>query len=206
MGKKNDKTLLELIIQDVPFVSQAPTGNWKDPRQQDGCEEAVSYMAMLWVKGEQPPVDNTSVEQKLLAISDWEKEKFGSYRDTSAQDTAGRIIKDYFGLEDSDVKYDVTVGDIVAELVKGNIVIVPADGRKLGNPYFTAPGPVRHMLVVRGYDPKTDEFITNDNGTKRGEAYRYKSSVLLGAIRDYPTGEDIPITQIRRAMIVVKPL
>lgn len=161
-------------------------------------------MAMLWVKGEKPPATTTGAGQTLLAISEWEKEKFGSYRDTSAKDTAGRIIKDYFGYDNTEVKYDITATGITHELSIGNLVIVPADGRKLGNPYFTAPGPERHMLVVRGYDPKTNEFITNDNGTKRGETYRYKSSVLLGAIRDYPTGDGVPMTQERKAMIVVR--
>ena len=66
------------------------------------------------------------------------------------------------------------------------------------------PGPERHNLVIRGYDPTNGEFITNDNGTKRGEAYRYKSDVLISAIRDYPTGDRNPITEIRRAMIVVR--
>ena len=32
-------------------------------------------------------------------------------------------------------------------LMAGKLVIVPAAGRQLGNPYYKAPGPVYHMLV-----------------------------------------------------------
>lgn len=192
-----------LILHSVPFVPQAPTGAWSDERQQDGCEEAASYMAILWAREELPPITASGVEQKLLEISDWEKKEFGDYHDTSVKDTVERIFKGYFKYDNAQTRYDIDAEDIKRELYDGNIVVVPADGRKLNNPYFTPPGPERHNLIVRGYDPKTDEFITNDNGTKRGEGYRYKSSVLLGAIRDYPTGDHSPITESRRTMIVV---
>lgn len=192
-----------LILHDVPFVAQAPTGKWDDPRQQDGCEEAASFMAMLWVRGEKPPQKAMDVERELLAISSWEEEQFGDYRDTSASDTVERIFNGYFKYDKVKVVYDIAAEDIIGELESGNLVIVPADGRKLGNPYFTPPGPERHMFVIRGYDPKTDEFITNDNGTRRGEGYRYKASILISAVRDYPTGDRLPIAETKKAMIVV---
>lgn len=193
------------VLHDVPFVSQAPTGNWDDPRQQDGCEEAASLMSMLWVKGEKTPTTPQEKETQLLAISQFQSSKYGTYHDTSAQDTVERILKGYFDYHNVDVVYDITTEDIKQELYNGNLIIVPADGQKLGNPYFTQPGPERHMLVVRGYDPGRDEFITNDNGTRRGEGYRYKAGVLMSAIRDYPTGDHQPILEVRRAMIVIKP-
>lgn len=192
------------ISHDVPFVSQAPTGRWDDPRQQDGCEEAASYMAILWARGEMPPTTASGVEQKLLEISDWEEKEFGDYHDTSVEDTAERIFKNYFKYENVEVGYDIDAEDIKRELYDGNIVVVPADGRKLNNPYFTAPGPERHALLIRGYDPGSDEFITNDNGTKRGNGYRYKTSVLMSAIIDYPTGDHVPIQDETKAMIVVR--
>ena len=87
--------------------------------------------------------------------------------------------------------------------VSGNIVIVPANGRVIGNPYFNPPGPARHMVVIRGYDPVTKEFITNDPGTERGENYRYPEAVLYNGIRDYPTGYHKPIVEDKKVMIVV---
>ena len=60
------------------------------------------------------------------------------------------------------------------------------------------------MIVIRGYDAKTKEFITNDPGTRQGENYRYKSDVLINALRDYPTGNHLPIEAERKAMIIIK--
>jgi hypothetical protein len=44
------------------------------------------------------------------------------------------------------------------------------------------------MLVVLGYDPRTDEFITNDSGTRHGQSYRYPAARLIRAAVNYPTG------------------
>lgn len=82
-------------------------------------------------------------------------------------------------------------------------MVVPTNGRALGNPNFTAPGPERHMLVLIGYDPETKEFITNDPGTRQGRHYRYHEEVLFSAIRDYPTGDRVPITSVSKPGIIV---
>jgi hypothetical protein len=59
------------------------------------------------------------------------------------------------------------------------------------------------MVVIRGYDVDTKEFITNDVGTRQGENYRYPESVLFNAIRDYPTGDHLPITGFTKSAILV---
>ena len=33
-----------VLIKNVPFLIQAPFSEWKDPRQQDACEEASSCL------------------------------------------------------------------------------------------------------------------------------------------------------------------
>lgn len=192
------------VVLDVPFIAQAPTGAWSDPRQQDGCEEAAVYMGMLWVTGNEKPRTLEEQEKEIIKVSDWEEEKYGDYHDTSARHTLERIIKGYYLYDRAEVRYDITIGDIKDELYNGNVVIVPANGRALNNPNFTPPGPDRHMLLVKGYDPETKEFITNDNGTRRGENYRYSEKVLFEAIRDYPTGNHLPIEKESKVMIVVK--
>ncbi len=191
----------EFVDLAVPFSSQAPFGEWSDTRQQDGCEEASALMAVYWARG----LDLAPEEAKavILEISDWEEKNYGSYVDTSADDTAGRIIRGYFGFENFTVKHDIAREDIIRELEQGNAVIVPADGQALGNPHFTAPGPERHNLLIRGYDPDTNEFITNDPGTRFGEGYRYDENILFNAIRDYPTGDHQPMLVKKKNMIVV---
>ena len=60
-----------------------------------------------------------------------------------------KILKDYFNLEAKVVPYNVSV--LRAALLKKQPVLIPAAGRKLGNPYFHRPGPLYHMLVIKGF-------------------------------------------------------
>src|SRR3989344_4729710 len=191
------------VLFNVPFAPQAPFGEWSDDRQQDGCEEASAMMAIHWVKGD-TSITLEEAKREILAIADWEQEKYGNYHDTSAKDTAGRIFKEYYNYDNVRVERDIPADDIIKELERGNLVVVPADGIALNNSHFTPPGPERHMLVVVGYDYSTSEFITNDPGTRFGKSYRYKKSVLFDAIRDYPTGYHVPITKVDKNMIVVE--
>lgn len=171
------------IDQKVPFVVQAPGGSWSDPRRQDGCEEASMLMVMYWVK-ERNIID---LEKELDEISLSMERQLGTFRDTSIRDTF-LFIYETLHLGNVVLRESVGVQDIRNAILSGNIVAVTVNGQKLHNPYFTPPGPEYHMLIVRGYDPATDEFIVNDPGTVHGEGYRYKTYVLFGAMQDYETG------------------
>lgn len=195
------KSTSSLILLDAPFTSQAPFGEWSDQRQQDGCEETSALMAVAWARGEK--LSKKKAKKEILAIAEYEKNKYGSFADTNAEDTVIRIIKGYFGYGKSKVLENISVDQIKAELYKGNLVLVPCNGRRLGNPNYTAPGPERHMLVIRGYDLVKKEFITNDGGTRKGENYRYKDDILFKAIVDYPTGDHEPIEKESKTMIIV---
>lgn len=196
------KSTAQPMVLKVPFVSQAPFGNWADPRQEDGCEEASALMAMRWREGK--PLSANEGLREILAISRYEEDTYGSYNDTSAQDTVDRIFAGYFKYSGAYVRYTITKDDILKTLDEGKLVIVPANGQKLGNPNFTPPGPLEHMLIIKGYDWETKEFITNDPGTRRGEGYRYDMAVVMKSIRDYPTGHGEPLTGHElTAMIVV---
>lgn len=199
---KDNEIVNKLIDQDVPFTSQAPFGGWEDERQQDGCEEASALMAIYWARGES--LNKLVAWQKILAISDFEQKQYGEYRDIALNDVIERIFKAYFEYDKVSLKNNITVNDVIVELNKGHIILAPMNGQKLNNPYFTAPGPERHMLVIRGYDPGTKEFITNDPGTKRGEAYHYNENVLFEAIRAYPTGYHEPINTTEKNIIIVQ--
>ena len=191
----------KILIADVPFTAQAPFGNWADQRQQDGCEESSSLMAVRWARGQSLTKDESLKE--ITGIADWLLKKYGEFRDISSQDTVDWIFKDYFDYSKVVLVKSVSINDIIGELAKGNLVITAMDGQLMKNPNFKQPGPPRHMIVIRGYDPLTKEFITNDPGTKNGELYRYDATLLYGAIRDYPTGYHEIISQIEKNMIVV---
>ena len=132
--------------------------------------------------------------------------KTNNYKvDVTAQETAN-ILADYFGIT-AQIAEQVTVENIKKELIKGNLIIIPAAGRLLGNPNFQTPGPIYHMLVIRGFNET--EFITNDPGTKRGEGFKYKYQTLINAIHDWDhslaedgmTEKDI--NQGKKVMIII---
>jgi len=179
-------------VLEFPFTVQAPLGEWDNPIFQDGCEEAAALMLQCAVGSVQCPVTNGDIDknwarEQIIKMSD-------GPADTSAEDTAKKYL--------TNIKYQIINLESVEDL-KSGIWIVPMDGRKLGNPYYTAPGPERHMILVIGFDPRTNEVITNDAGTKRGRGYRYNLDVFYNAIRDYPTGNHEPIiTEVKTGILL----
>ncbi len=188
------------VLLEVPFFSQAPNANWEDPRQQDGCEEASLLMAWLWVTGKSMTKDQAEAE--IIAMSEFEKTQYGNYLDLDAQDTA-KLMKDYYGYEKTRVEENISLDDIKNELRQGRLVLVPANGQKLGNPNFSGDGPYTHMVVVRGFDDAKRQIITNDPGTRNGKLYRYDYDVFYNAMVNYPSGHHEPQEGRPKAMIVV---
>jgi len=174
------------LIKSVPFTTQAPFTNWQDKRQQDGCEESSVLMVMKWVR--QESLSKQEALDSILNISDYLLENYGEYRDISSLDTVNWIFKDYYKYDKLTLKYNIKAEDIIYELSKGNLIMTPMNGQIMHNPYFTPPGPPRHMIVIKGYDHKKNVFITNDPGTRYGENYEYDVQTLFDSIRDYPTG------------------
>ena len=192
----------EKLVISVPFTPQAPLGQWKDVRQQDGCEEAVVAMAMAWIGGEKN-ITRDNWRLRILILSNFENKKYGEYRDVALQDIISWLFKDYFNYQKVEIKTVNNASDILDELEKGNIVLTPMNGRALKNPNFTGLGPERHMILIKGYDYQTKEFITNDPGTRNGENYRYPEKIVWGAIRNYQTGDKLPFGPLKKEMIVV---
>lgn len=188
------------LIVGVPFTVQAPSANWSDPVFQDACEEASILMASAWVSG--TTLTPRIAEARISALAQYQVKRFGHSVDTSVVDTDA-TLRDFFKIETTQVRRGITAMDIQEALADERIVIVPTDGRKLKNPNFRAPGPPRHMLVIVGYDTVTDEFIVNDPGTRKGEGYRYPTSVLMDAILDYETGKHAPATSKDKVMLMV---
>lgn len=194
------KPVVRSVQYTVPFTSQAPTGDWSQSAFQDGCEEASALM--VWLAREGKALSSLEVKAKLLDMADFQSKRLGHGVDTDAADTEALLIEEYFSINDAEIVYDFSLEELKLALQAGP-VIVPTDGRALRNPNFTQPGPLQHMLVITGYDMATREFVTNDPGTRKGEGYRYPEQVLYDAIREYPTGQHLPIKTERKAMIVV---
>ncbi|MEK7183907.1 MAG: C39 family peptidase [Patescibacteria group bacterium] len=168
----------------VPFTSQAPKGIW-DESHEDFCEEASTVMAAHYFQ-KQPFGSPDEADAEMFKLKDWQLANFGDFKSTTAAQTKLMIEKNYPALSVAlETKVDVTT--IKRALNENKLVIVPAAGRELGNPFFTAPGPVYHMLVIKGYT-KDGRFITNDPGTRKGADYVYDEQVLLDAVGDYNHG------------------
>ncbi len=178
VGKeKVEAEIPDFLDYPVPFAPQAPYGVW-DNLHQEACEEAAMIIAAKYFQGQ--PLDAHLMEQGILDLVKWEQNN--DYKvDLTAQE-ATEILNKYFSIQ-AELISEVTIDQIKKELAEGNLIIVPAAGRQLGNPYFRQPGPIYHMLVIRGYNQS--EFITNDPGTKRGEGFRYKYQQLIAAIHNW---------------------
>ncbi len=189
-----ESILPQSFYLDIPFVCQAPLGNWNPPFDH-ACEEAAILMVHYYFQ--QESIEPDVAAKEISEIIDFEMENYGFHKDTSAEQTA-QLIRDYFGYK-ARVYYDASLEDIKKELIEGNPVIVPTAGRMLENPYFTPPGPLVHMLVIKGYT--SEDFIVNDPGTRKGADYTYSYSILEEAIHDWSEGD---VENGSSAMIVIQ--
>ena len=194
LRKEPESQLPESFTLDIPFICQAPLANWKPPFDQ-ACEEAAVLTIDYYFQ--QKVVKPDIAAKEIQEIVNFETKNYNFGTSISAEQTA-QLIRDYFGYK-AEVRYDISLDDIKRELVKGNSVIAPAAGRMLGNPYFTPPGPVYHMLVIKGYTP--DKFIVSDPGTRRGANFTYSYQVLEKAIHDWNNGD---VKNGKPAMILIQ--
>lgn len=188
-SRANTDAVKKVIVKDevnwdVPFTSQAPHANW-DPVHENACEEASLLMALRYFN-DQTIKSPDDAERGLQAILKTSDEKFGYGLSITAQEASALLAAMNKRLTIS------VVGDVNEQAFKrylsaGNLIIVPAVGALLQNPYFQDPPPHYHMLVIRGYT-RDGYVITNDPGTKRGEEFLYRWETLLPAIRDWNNG------------------
>lgn len=182
---------------DVLFSTQAPTKNWDMPYQ-EACEEASLIMTSYYF--EEKHLDRPIMNTEILALVDWQMERFGYYKDTTLAEVE-IIANEYFNLE-TEITSNVTEENIKYQLTQGNLLIVPFAGRLLINPYFSGQGPLFHMAVVKGYDHK--DFIMNDPGLLTlGENFKYSYKNLLESVHDWNGGD---VMNGARKMLIIKGL
>ncbi len=169
----------------VPFTSQAPKADWSMPYQ-EACEEASLLMVNAYLTNAGSFTSDTATAQ-ILELVEWEKQHFGFYEDTNAEEVA-EMARERFGFAKSRAVSITSIDDVKAQIDKGLPVILPAAGRQLYNPNFSGAGPPYHMLVAKGYT-KDGFIITNDPGTRKGADYLYKADVLWNAIHDWNGGD-----------------
>lgn len=181
----------------VAFTPQAPTANW-DLLHNEACEEASAIMANAFFNqiDSLPP---RIVEEQITLLTNWQLENFGYSLSITTEETK-QMIEAVYGLQAELTTIDEDL--IKQALVDNKLVILPAAGRLLGNPNFTPPGPIYHMLVITGYDE--NGFITNDPGTRRGENYRYSYATLYESAGKYVHATKNMNTADKQILIVSK--
>ncbi|MFA5872097.1 MAG: C39 family peptidase [Parcubacteria group bacterium] len=177
----------EKYLLDMPFYSQAPLSKW-DAFHEEMCEEASLLNAGLYLENKE--LTKGQFETELQKIQKIEKNEVGEWKSTTISQTKEWADVYFKGKIKSKIIENPTIEDIESEIAAGlpagevgNPVVVPLAGRDIGNPNFTPPGPIYHMLVIKGYDAQN--FITNDVGTRKGDSYTYKKEVIMKNIHDW---------------------
>jgi hypothetical protein len=185
--EQSEPKVVESINLAVPFTPQAPHGDWGEPYQ-EACEEASLYMVARYYEGEPVGlIEPDTADDAILSIVDLE-ESMGLSQDVTIAELA--VVAQAGWNYQTRLIENPTIEQIKDELIAGRPVIVPLAGRLLGNPFFTQPGPIYHMLVIRGFTQE-EQFIVNDPGTYRGEGYLYDFDTVMGAMHDWNGGEEI---------------
>ncbi len=165
------------LVLSIPFTPQAPTANW-DELHNEACEEASAIMANAYFSGRrESTLPAAYVETEISKLTDWQKQNFGYNLNTTGEETA-KMIEAVYGLKTRIIS-NFTFDQIKQELEQNHVVIIPEQGRLLGNPNYRQPGPVYHMLIIKGYDKAG--VITNDSGTRRGLNYPYAFATIYSA-------------------------
>lgn len=181
MEESAAKELPKEVLLSVPFTPQAPTANW-DELHNEACEEASVLMAAAFFKGDKRSlVPASEAEREIEKLTEWQKDTLGYYLSIDANETV-QMIEEVYGLQAEVVK-EFSEDSMKRALADQKLILVPVNGRVLGNPYFRQPGPIYHMFVITGYNK--NEFIVNEPGTKRGQDYRYTYNTIRGAVGDY---------------------
>lgn len=194
-GKQDSDRVPDSYLLDIPFTSQAPTGDWSAPFG-EACEEAILVMVSHWKAG--TGFSASQVESEIYNIVDWENTVYGKNEDTSVNETAN-TAEQLLGLN-VHTSRTVTIKRLKQLISEGKPVMVPVFGQAIGNVHYSNNGPLYHMVLLIGYDG--DEFITHDPGTRYGASYRYNVNTFYDAIHDL-TDPESNIAQGEKAIVIV---
>ncbi len=162
------------------FTTQAPFSNWNEPRQ-NACEETSIVIVDAYYNKEN--LTRESAEQKILQIINIKEKYYGKSLDENAELITELINK--FKNWEAVIVANPSIAQIENEIDNSRPIIIPTYGRGLKNPNFLNGGSSYHVIVITGYDKTTNEFITQEPGTRFGENYRYSYSIIMSALHDY---------------------
>lgn len=164
---------------NVPYSSQAPLGDWRQPWF-DACEETALVMVDSYYQGRSLTPEISKNE--ILKVFDYKNNALGVSLDENT-DKILSIIENYFSWIGTKV-YNPSITMIKSEIDAGRPVIAPVAGFELGNPYYRSVVPY-HVIILKGYDDATAEFITHDPGLNHGANFRYSYQTVIDANHDF---------------------
>ena len=198
---KNINPALPKSFQNkAPFVSQAPFEIWDDLHE-EACEEA----SLVIVNGFLNNIDEISkeeTEKEIQSMINWQINKYGKHKDLNVNEIKDLFFNFYN--RNLEISYNINESFFKKILSSGNLIIIPVAGREIKNPYFKAPGPLYHVLVIIGYDDNQKEFITNDPGTRRGKEFRYPYTTIINSIHDFPGKKEEILNGKPAVLITIK--
>ncbi len=183
----------------IPFTSQAPLFDWRQPWQ-DACEETVIVMVDNFYK-KTLLSDPKVARNQILNIFTIKESVSGKSLDENA-DQIVSLINNSLSWE-ARVVESPTIEDIKAEIDAGRPIILPTSGVELRNPHFRS-WPNYHTIIISGYDDETQDFITQEPGTRFGLDFRYSYDRILDAMHDFVSGGKTPTG--RKVAIFTSPI
>jgi uncharacterized protein YvpB len=180
---------------DMSFSSQAPEGNWSEPWYND-CEEVSIVMVDSFYNNR--ILTSAVAKREILRIIDLKENAYGFSLDENA-DKIVDIVNNFLNWN-ARIAEAPTIEQIKNEIDNGHPVIMPTDGRKLNNRYYTTNE--YHVFVISGYDDAQKMFIVQDAGTYRGHDYQYSYAVIENAMHDY---DPAALEKGRRVAIFTSP-
>ncbi len=190
------KSVVSEINLAVPFTIQSPDQKW-DEVYKEGCEEASILMVQAFLKNQNISID--SALKDIGAMIDWQMKNYEGHFDLPVSMTV-QMAKEFLNLKAEIINLE-SVEDIKEIIKTGYPLILPTAGRELKNPNFKQPGPLYHMLVVKGF--LTDgSIITNDPGTRKGKDYIYDANILWNAIANWDEETKNPDQSIKTGILL----
>ena len=143
----------KVVILDVPYVSEAPDGNWTGSWI-NACEEASITMVHRFYQGESTTTIAESKEFMTLLFNE-QKKLYKSDMNSNSERTLDLIKK--FADFNGEIITDPTIDSIKNEIKNGRPVISLHYGVDLQNPNvpFKPTGSAFHVIVVVGFNDET---------------------------------------------------
>lgn len=181
-GQKHSSETATYVRLPVPYLSQAPDGNWANPWG-NACEEASTLMVEGYYH-KFSEINKEVAKERMGQMFVWENENFGKNFDTTAEETSLLIAAnaDF----ETIIKDNPTVDDIKNELRKRQPVLAMLDQYDL----YQTPRELSssfHVLVIIGFDDAKQEFIVNDPAKN---IRRYSYDRLMKSLSDYVEEKD----------------